>query len=151
MRGFMGQKPIVKHEKLKGHRPEGSNLFEKLAPFPNQYASHDNLFVNIQPAAPSVNNFHHCLLSSLSPGDVSRWKNLRGVLPDRAGVTFRGASRHPGPIVCGLVGTKYGPTSFHGDNLRQYTTDQFSSFVEGQVAMKNCMDIQFRVPGFLLR
>jgi hypothetical protein len=67
-------------------------------------------------------------------------KNLVGVLPDRAGATVRSALRHPGPITYGLYGTKYKPTFCHGDNLRKYTINQFSWFVNGLMAMGNYLE-----------
>jgi hypothetical protein len=69
-------------------------------------------------------------------------KNLVGVLPDRAGATVRSALRHPGPITYGLYGTKYKPTFCHGDNLRKYTINQFSWFVNGLMAMGNYLDFR---------
>jgi hypothetical protein len=124
----MGQQPTVKHQKVRGHFLEGPNLLLALLSLADDNTSRHRLFVNIQTTTSFVNDFHQRLLSQLHPEDALSFKTSLGVLSNQSKTTVWGALERPGQISSKLPGTKRKPTFCHGDNLRKYTIDQFSSF-----------------------
>jgi hypothetical protein len=130
MSDAMRHQPVMQHHQVRGRRTKAADLLLQLAPFPNHYASHYRLFVDIQTRTPAIYDFHYALLSQLSPEDAFLLKILPGVFSICGETTVSGALRRPGQIVYGLEGTNVKPTFCHRDNLPKDNT-RFSSFVGG--------------------
>lgn len=65
----MGQQPIMKYQKIRGHGAKGPNLFLSLIFFSNHDTGYNSLFVDIQSTAAFINDLHdHLLISVISNG-----------------------------------------------------------------------------------